>query len=94
MQEAVKAGSTERRLALGELVDWLIEDKLADAEAAGQFKKERRYYKGAVHPLAVIAEQKWKAGSKVLDLDTLSECAGPLNAIPVMGLPRQLATSR
>src|SRR5688500_3831834 len=73
MQEAVKAGSTERRLALGELVDWLIEDKLADAEVAGQFKKERRYYKGAVHPLAVIAEQKWKSGAKLLDLDVLSE---------------------
>ena len=78
MQEAVKtggssAGSTERRLALGELLDWLIEDKLVDAGIAGQFKKERRYYKGTVHPLAVIAEQKWKTGAKVLDLDVLSE---------------------
>jgi general secretion pathway protein E len=73
MQEAVKAGSGERRLALGELLDWLIEDKLADREVAGSFKKERRYYRGTVHPLAVIAEQKWKSGAKVLDLDVLSE---------------------
>jgi len=74
MQEAVKTGSTaERRLALGELLDWLIEDKLADPEVAGSFKKERRYYRGTVHPLAVIAEQKWKSGAKVLDLDMLSE---------------------
>jgi general secretion pathway protein E len=78
MQEAVKtggssAGSTERRLALGELLDWLIEDKLADPQVAAGFKKERRYYRGTVHPLAVIAEQKWKSGAKVLDLDVLSE---------------------
>jgi len=73
MQEAVKTGSTERRLALAELLDWLVEDKLVDAGIAGQFKKERRYYKGTVHPLAVIAEQKWKSGIKLLDLDTLSE---------------------
>jgi general secretion pathway protein E len=74
MQEAVKTGSSaDRRLALGELLDWLIEDKLVDAGIAGQFKKERRYYKGTVHPLAVIAEQKWKSGAKVLDLDMLSE---------------------
>jgi general secretion pathway protein E len=79
MQEAVKtgggaaAGSTDRRLALAEVLDWLVEDKLLDAGIAAQFKKERRYYKGTLHPLAVIAEQKWKAGAKALDLDVLSE---------------------
>ena len=73
MQEAVKAGSIERRLVLGELLDWLVEDGLADAEVARMFKKERRYYKGTVHPLAVVADQKWKSGSKILDLDMLSE---------------------
>jgi general secretion pathway protein E len=73
MQEAVKAGSIERRLVLGELLDWLVEDGLADPEVARTFKKERRYYRGAVHPLAVVAEQKWKSGNKVLDLDMLSQ---------------------
>jgi general secretion pathway protein E len=73
MQEAVKAGSIERRLVLSELLDWLVEDGLADPEVARTFKKERRYYRGAVHPLAVVAEQKWKSGNKVLDLDMLSQ---------------------
>ena len=58
---------------LGELLDWLVEDGLADPEVARTFKKERRYYRGAVHPLAVVAEQKWKSGNKVLDLDMLSQ---------------------
>ncbi|HEX6296544.1 MAG TPA: GspE/PulE family protein [Burkholderiales bacterium] len=69
----MKTGSLERRLALGELLDWLVEDRLADPEVARMFKKERRYYRGAVHPLAVVAEQKWKSGNKILDLDMLSE---------------------
>jgi general secretion pathway protein E len=73
MQEAVKAEPAERRLALAEVLDWLVEDKLVDAAIATPFKKERRYYKGTIHPLAVIAEQKWKSGAKVLDLDVLSE---------------------
>jgi len=77
MQEAVKPGAAtttgERRLALAEVLDWLVEDKLTDPDVASSFKKERRYYKGTVHPLAVLAEQKWKAGTKLLDLDVLSE---------------------
>jgi general secretion pathway protein E len=73
MQEAVKTGSIERRLALGELLDWLVEDRLAEPEVARMFKKERRYYRGTMHPLAVVADQKWKSGNKTLDLDMLSE---------------------
>ena len=39
MQQAVKA-PLDHRLALPEILDWLVEDKLATAEAAGQLKKE------------------------------------------------------
>jgi general secretion pathway protein E len=72
MQQVVKT-EQDRRLTLAEVLDWLVEDKLADPAVAGQFKKERRYYKGALHPIAIIAEQKWKWGAKALDLDLLSE---------------------
>ncbi|HZM33912.1 MAG TPA: GspE/PulE family protein [Burkholderiales bacterium] len=78
MQEAARiggsaAGNAERRLALVEVLDWMVEDKLADPALVGGFKKERRYYKGTAHPLAVIAEQKWRSGAKLLDLEFLSE---------------------
>ena len=59
MQQAVKT-EQERRLALGEVIDWLVADKLVDPGAAEQLKKERRYYRGTLHPLVIVADQKWK----------------------------------
>ena len=73
MQQAVKTAGGEHRLTLGEILDGLIEDKLISAEAAEQLKKERRYYRGTMHPLAIVADQKWKKGNALLTLDALSE---------------------
>ena len=41
-----KAAAGERRLTLGEVLDWLVEDKLVAAQIAEELKKERRYYRG------------------------------------------------
>jgi general secretion pathway protein E len=76
MQQAAKPASGERRLVLADLLDWLVEDKLAEPAAADALKKERRYYKGDKHPLAIIAEQKWKlpgAGGKIFTIDAATE---------------------
>src|SRR5947208_15026944 len=73
MQQAVKAPGGEHRLTLGEVLDGLIEDKMIGADAAEQLKKERRYYRGTMHPLAIVADQKWKKGNALLTLDALSE---------------------
>ncbi|TMI40796.1 MAG: type II/IV secretion system protein [Betaproteobacteria bacterium] len=73
MQQAVKTAGGEHRLTLGEILDSLIEDKLIGAEAAEQLKKERRYYRGTMHPLAIVADQKWKKGNALLTLDALTE---------------------
>ena len=73
MQQAVKTAGGEHRLTLGEILDGLIEDKLISAEAAEQLKKERRYYRGTMHPLAIVADQKWKKGNALLTLDALTE---------------------
>jgi general secretion pathway protein E len=71
MQQAVK--TAERRLTLAEIVDWLVADGMVEAATAEEFKKERRYYRGSVHPLAIVAQQNWKRGAKPLDLDVLTE---------------------
>ena len=42
MQQAVKSPTGEKRLALADVLDWLVEDGLAAAEAAEALKKERR----------------------------------------------------
>jgi general secretion pathway protein E len=72
-----KAVAGETRLTLAEVLDWLLEDKLADPEAAEKLKKERRYYRGTMHPLVIVADQKWRkgnaAGTSLLTLDWLAE---------------------
>ncbi|BAO28831.1 GspE/PulE family protein [Sulfuritalea hydrogenivorans] len=70
------ASHKEHRLTLPETVDALVADGLVDAEEAARFKQERRYYKGEVHPLIAIAEQRWKSlqpPHRVLDLDGLTQ---------------------
>jgi len=73
MQQAVKTGVTDARLTLAEVLDWLVEDRLVAREAADALKIERRHHRGNVHPLCVVAEQKWKKGAALLTLDVLSE---------------------
>ncbi|MCX7172998.1 MAG: GspE/PulE family protein [Proteobacteria bacterium] len=69
----------EHRLTLVETIDALVADGWVPVAAAEQFKQERRYFRGAVHPLIAIAEQKWKSiaapgrPSRLLDLDSLTQ---------------------
>jgi general secretion pathway protein E len=75
MQQAVKP-AVEARLTLAELLAWLVADGMVADEAAEQLKKERRYYRGTLHPLVVIADQKWRHAApphRVLSLETLTE---------------------
>ena len=67
---------SEQRLSLSGILDWLVADQLVGAAAAEELKKERRYYRGSLHPLVTIAEQKWRqsgASGKPLTLDALTE---------------------
>src|ERR1041385_8190827 len=73
MQQAVKSAVADARLTLAEVLGWLVEDRLVAPEAAEALKTERRYHRGNVHPLCVVAEQKWKKGTSLLTLDALSE---------------------
>ncbi len=64
------------RLSLVEVTSALAADGLVGATEADAFKRERRYFKGDTHPLAVIAEQRWKSllpPHRVLDLETLTQ---------------------
>ena len=73
---AVDPKLSERRLAIVELLDWLVEDQLVSAEDADKIKKERRYFRGSQHPLSVIADQKIRAAQpphKTLALEPLTE---------------------
>jgi general secretion pathway protein E len=77
MQQAAKVpGGTGQRLTLTEVLDWLVADTMISAETADALKKERRYFRGTTHPLAIAADQKWKSLTpphRVLALETLTE---------------------
>jgi general secretion pathway protein E len=72
MQQVVKTQQGSR-LTLVEILDWMLEDKMVDAEVADKLKKERRYYRGTMHPLVIVADQKWKKGHSIWTLDALTE---------------------
>jgi general secretion pathway protein E len=74
-QPAAKTAA-EHRLALAEIVDWLVADGAVARQPADALKKDRRYWRGAQHPLALVAEAGWKdarAPHKPLTLDALAE---------------------
>jgi general secretion pathway protein E len=76
MQQAVQTPAAERRLALVQVIDWLVEDRLLEGALAEQLKKERRYYRGNQHPLVILADHKLKAvgaAGRPLTLDALTE---------------------
>jgi general secretion pathway protein E len=65
-----------RRLTLPEMIDALMAERLVARDVAETFKRERRYFRGDIHPLIVIAEQRWKTPEpphRVLDLDFLAQ---------------------
>jgi general secretion pathway protein E len=75
--EAVK--EQDRRLTLPEVVDALLAEGLVAEDVAEKFKRERRYFRGDIHPLIVIAEQRWKMLApphRLLDLDFLAQWLG------------------
>ena len=65
----------ERRLALAEILDALVIEKLAAPDLAEKMRAEARLKKTTHHPLELVADQKWKSltTGKVLTLDWLTE---------------------
>jgi general secretion pathway protein E len=76
MAQAAAKTPAEHRLTLSELVDGLVGDGVVAQETAAALMKERRYWRGAQHPLTLLADENWKdlrAPHKPLTLDALSE---------------------
>ena len=66
----------EHRLTLPEVLDWMIADGLVEGGVAEALKTERRLHGNKVHPLVVIADQKWRSGgtpARLLTLEALTE---------------------
>src|SRR5512134_1237124 len=68
--------STDRKLELTQVVADLVADGLVPKDAADQLVANRRFARGDMHPLVVIADQKWKdprSPRKLLHLEALTQ---------------------
>ena len=77
----------DRRLALAEVLADLVADGLAPKDAADQLARDRRFARGDVHPLVVIADQKWKdprQPKKLLHLEALTEWLAARSGLPYL----------
>jgi general secretion pathway protein E len=66
----------EHRLTLTEVLDWLVADGLVDSGVAEALRTERRLHAGKIHPLIVVADQKWRTvvpPIRLLTLEVLTE---------------------
>ena len=76
----------ERRLVLAEVVNALIADGLVPREEAERLASDRRSHKaGTLHPLVVIADQKWRAAEpphRLLTLEALTEWYAGKSGMP------------
>ena len=78
--------SQDRRLTLPEVIDALIADGLVPREETQRLTADRRSSRSAaLHPLVVIADQKWRAAQaphKPLTLEYLTEWFAPKVGLP------------
>ncbi|MCK9283464.1 MAG: GspE/PulE family protein [Rhodocyclaceae bacterium] len=75
----------DHRLSLIEVIDALVASGLVAADVGEKFKLERRYFKGDIHPLIVVAEQRWKSSKpphKVLDMEALTQWLATWSGLP------------
>ncbi|OGA37885.1 MAG: type II secretion system protein E [Betaproteobacteria bacterium RIFCSPLOWO2_12_FULL_62_13] len=77
----------DRRLDLQRMLNDLVADHLVSKEVAEKLAKDRRFSRGDVHPLVVIAEQKWKdprQPRKLLHLEALTEWLAEKVGLPYL----------
>ena len=66
----------EHRLTLSEVLEWMLADGMVEPAVAEALKVERRLHGTKVHPLVVLADQKWRAlkpPERLLTLEVLTE---------------------
>jgi general secretion pathway protein E len=78
---------TDHRLELAQVVADMVADGLVQKEVAEKLTQDRRLSRGEVHPLVVIAEQKWKdprQPKKLLSLEPLTEWLAQKSGLPYL----------
>jgi general secretion pathway protein E len=84
---AIAATPLGRRVTLEAVAADLLADAIIDAEQAGQLTRGGRFSRSELHPLAIVADQKWKdprPGRKLLGLDNLTEWFADKAGLPYL----------
>ncbi|HXV10140.1 MAG TPA: GspE/PulE family protein [Burkholderiales bacterium] len=85
--KAVQARIPEQRLTLPQVLADLVADGLVPKDVADPFAKDRRFARADVHPLVVVADQKWKDPrhpSKLLSVETLTQWLAEKSELPYL----------
>jgi general secretion pathway protein E len=78
---------SDRRLDLQQVLADLIADRLVDQATADELLKNRRLGRADLHPLVVIADQKWKdprQPKKLLHLEALTQWLAEKSGLPYL----------
>src|SRR5688572_24410664 len=81
------ARETDRPVTLAQLLEGLVADGLVPKEAADKLAADRRFTRHEVHPLVLIADQKWKdprSPRKLLHLEALTEWFAEKSGLPYL----------
>ena len=76
-----------RRVTIEAVAADLLADSIIDAEQAGLLTRGGRFSRSELHPLAIVADQKWKdprPGRKLLGLDNLTEWFAEKAGLPYL----------
>jgi len=85
--KAVQPRGSEHRLELSGVLADLVADGLVPKDVADQLAKDRRFARADVHPLVVIADQKWKDPrhpTKLLNVETLTQWLADKSDLPYL----------
>ena len=77
----------DRPVTLAQLLEGLVADGLVPKPTADKLTADRRFSRGDVHPLVLIADQKWKDPRnprKLLHLETLTEWFAEKSGLPYL----------
>jgi general secretion pathway protein E len=85
--QTLQGRGADRRLTLTQVLADLVADKLVSQEAADMLARDRRFSKSDIHPLQVIADQKWKdprQPKKNLHLEALTQWLAEKVGLPYL----------
>jgi general secretion pathway protein E len=85
--KAIQPRASEGRLELASVLADLTADGLVPKDVADQLTKDRRFARADLHPLVVIADQKWKDPrhpTKLLNVETLTQWLAEKSGLPYL----------